>query len=60
MSLNGMARCGLTKKLSHAAKTVNRECGTEDIIGVGSDDLLGLIHGFFEGDLGMTARNVAA
>jgi hypothetical protein len=29
------------QKLSHAAQTVNRECGTGTVIGVGSGDLLG-------------------
>jgi hypothetical protein len=43
----------LRKKLSHTAKRVNRECGTESVIGVGSGDLLGItmsLHGEAIGD----------
>ena len=34
-------RSGLTTKVSHAADNVNRNSGTESVIGVGSGDWLG-------------------
>jgi hypothetical protein len=33
--------CGQRQKLSRAARSVNRECGTANVIGVGSGELLG-------------------
>jgi hypothetical protein len=36
----GSSRTAERKKLSHAAEAVNRECGTEGVIGVGSGELL--------------------
>ena len=33
---------GTERRKSHAVETVNRECGTEGVIAVGSGDLLGV------------------